>query len=88
MGLEAYFVVFLPIGFVTQFHNKNKLQYTIIIIIWYLAINSIFGNTNPNNYNNSDTIILISILTIFVVVSHLKFLIELNLHIYSLLVIR
>ena len=78
MGLETHFQIFRPIGLVIQFPNWNKPQYTIPTNIRYLAIYSIFRNTNSNNYNNSDTIIHISVLTIFVVVFHLKFFIELK----------
>ena len=78
MGLETHFQIFRSIGLVIQFPNWNKPQYTIPTNIRYLAIYSIFENTNPNNYNNSDTIIHISVLTICVVVSHLKYFIGLK----------
>ena len=78
MGLETHFKILRLIELVIQFPNWNKPQYTILTNIQYLSICSIFGNTNPNNYNNSDTIIHISILTICVVVSHLKYLIGLK----------
>ena len=83
MGLETHFKILRPIGLVIQFSNWNIPQYTIPTNIQYLAIYSIFRNTNPNNYNNSDTIIHISVLTIFIVVSHLKFLIGLKFTFYS-----
>ena len=78
MGLETHFKILWPNGLVIQFPNWNKPQNTIPNNIWYLAIYSIFRNTNPNNYNNSDTIIHISVLTICVVVSHLKYFIGLK----------
>ncbi|KAL5572572.1 hypothetical protein UlMin_022169 [Ulmus minor] len=78
MGLETHFQIFRPIGLVTQFPNPNKPKYTIPTNIWYLAIYSIFRNTNLNNRNNSDTIIHISALTICIVISYLKYFIELK----------
>ena len=78
MGLETHFQIFRPIGLVTQFPNSNKSKYTIPTNIRYLAIYSIFRNTNLNNRNNSDTIIHISALTICVVISYLKYFIGLK----------
>ena len=75
MGLETHFQIFRPIGLVTQF---LKPKYTIPTNIRYLVIYSIFGDTNLNNRNNSDTIIHISALTICVVFSYLKYFIELK----------
>ena len=78
MGLENNFQISWPIGLVTQFLNSNKPKYTIPTNIRYLAIYSIFRNTNLNNQNNSDNIIHISALTICVVISYLKYFIGLK----------